>query len=134
MLVIIVGGGQVGSALATKLRNENHEVRVIERRKHVLDKLYNEFPKDVVVEGNGTDPEDLQVANISKADVVCALTGADEVNLVVANIAKFEYGVGKVVARVNSPRNAWLFDAGMGVDCVLNQAEVLANIVTNSLK
>jgi trk system potassium uptake protein TrkA len=62
-----------------------------------------------------------------------AVTGADEVNLVASTIAKFEFGVSRVVARVNNPKNSWLYNIGMGVDVAVNQADLMAHIVIEEM-
>lgn len=62
-----------------------------------------------------------------------AVTGNDEVNLVVSMLAKMEYGVGRVVARVNNPANAWMFDASMGVDVAIDQADLITRSVEEGL-
>ena len=64
--------------------------------------------------------------------LVCA-TGLDETNLTVAMMAKFEYDVPKVVARVNNPKNAWLFNAGMGIDVKINQADIIGHMIADEM-
>ncbi len=133
MKVIIIGGGQVGSYLASLLLSIGHEVRIIEHRENVYKKLEKEVPKEVLVFGNGTDPEVMERAGIASANVVAAVTGADEVNLVVSTLAKMEFGVPRVVARVNNPKNAWLYNSGMGVDVGVNQADLIAHFVVEGM-
>ncbi|MFZ2757145.1 MAG: NAD-binding protein [Atopobiaceae bacterium] len=132
MNIIIVGGGQTGSYLASIL-SSNHDVRLVESRKHILAKLEQDLPKGMVVAGTGSDPATLERAGILKADVVIAVTGDDEVNLVVSMLAKMEYGVNRVVARVNNPKNSWMFNQGMGVDVGINQADIMARFVQEGL-
>jgi trk system potassium uptake protein TrkA len=133
MKVIIIGGGQVGSYLASLLLSKGHKVTIIEHREKVYKKLENELPKEVLIFGNGSDPDFLEKSGIDSADVVAAVTGADEVNLVVSTLAKMEFGVPKVVARVNNPKNAWLFNSGMGVDVGVNQADLIAHFVAEGM-
>lgn len=133
MNVIIVGGGQVGAYIANILLKNNCSVKVVESRDKVIEKLKKDIPLENIVFGNGSDPSVLEAAGIAKADVVAAVTGADETNLVVATIAKFEFDVPRVIARVNNPKNAWLFDAGMGVDVGLNQADLMAHLVVEEI-
>ena len=133
MKVIIIGGGQVGSYLATLLLSNGHEIRVIEHRESVFLKLEKELPHETLVFGNGSDPEVLESVGIASANVVAAVTGADEINLVVSTLAKMEFGVPRVVARVNNPKNAWLFNSGMGVDIGVNQAELMAHFVVEEM-
>lgn len=133
MKVIIIGGGQVGAYVANLLLNNKCSVKVIENRENVLDKLKTALPIDTIVPGNGTDPNILESAGIAEADVVAAVTGADETNLVASTIAKFEFGVPRVIARVNNPKNAWLFNSSMGVDVGLNQADLMAHLVVEEM-
>ncbi|ERL64162.1 potassium channel family protein [Schleiferilactobacillus shenzhenensis] len=133
MRTIIVGGGQVGSYVARILIDAGRDVRVIENREKPLAGLKNELPPDVIVNGDGADPKVLEQAGINDADVVAAVTGADEINLVTATIAKFEFGVDKVIARINNPKNTWLFTAEMGVDVRVSQAYLIANVITDQI-
>jgi len=133
MKVIIIGGGQVGSYLASLLISNGHEIKVIDNREDIVYKLENELPKETIILGSGSDPEVLKQAGIEKADVVAAVSGADEINLVVSTLAKMEFGVPRVVARVNNPRNTWLYNDGMGVDVYVNQAEIMSHLVVEEM-
>ena len=133
MKVIIVGGGQVGSYLASLLISNGHEIKLIEHREKNYNKLVKELPADVLIYGNGSDPVVLEQAGITGADVVAAVSSADEVNLVVSTLAKMEFGVPRVVARVNNPKNAWLYNSGMGVDIGVNQADLMAHFVVEEM-
>lgn len=133
MKVIIIGGGQVGAYIANLLLKNNCSVKVIENREDVLAKLKKDLPLDAIVFGDGTDPNVLESAGIAEADVVAAVTGADETNLVASTIVKFEFAVPRVIARVNNPKNAWLFNSGMGVDVGLNQADFMAHLVVEEI-
>ena len=133
MKVIIIGGGKVGAYIANLLLSNKCSVKVIENRTNVLDKLKKDIPEENIVYGSGTDPNILESAGIKDADVVAAVTGADETNLVASTIVKFEFGVPHVIARVNNPKNAWLFNSGMGVDVGLNQADLMAHLVVEQM-
>ena len=133
MKIIVVGGGQVGSYLASLLTERGHEVKVMEAREPRAEVLRKSLPEDTVIHGNGTDPVTLESAGVRHTDVVAAVTGSDETNLVIATLAKLEYGVRRVVGRVNNPKNAWLFTPVMGVDAALNQADVMAHLVAEEM-
>jgi len=133
MKVIIIGGGQVGAYIAKLLLSNHYIVRVLENRASVLENLLEELPSEVVIAGSGTDLRFLEQAGVSDADVLVAVTGADETNLVASTLAKMEYGVPRVIARVNNPKNTWLFNAGMGVDVAVNQADLLAHLVVSEM-
>lgn len=123
----------MGAYIAKLLLSDNCNVKVIESREKILDKLKKEIPEDLIFYGSGTDPKILESAGIKEADVIAAVTGADETNLVACTIAKFEFGVPRSIARVNNPQNAWLFNSGMGVDVGLNQADLMAHLVVEEM-
>ncbi len=133
MFVIIVGGGKTGSHLAELLLAGGHTVRIIDRRPEVIEKLTAELPAEVVVRGDGADPKVLINTGIRSAHVVAAVTGDDEDNLVVSTIAKFEFRIRRVIARVNNPKNAWLFTPEMGVDVAIDQADLMAKLIAEEM-
>jgi trk system potassium uptake protein TrkA len=129
MKVIIVGGGKVGTSLALLLLEKGYNVKVIEAAREKISRLQQDLQADVVASGNGTDPVVLEAAGILGVDVVAATTGQDETNLVVTNLARFVFNVPRVVARVNNPKNAWMFTPMMGVDVAVNQADLMASLI-----
>lgn len=133
MKVIVVGGGNTGSHLAKLLIGAGHIVRVIEERPAVLEKLGQEISQENIVTGDGSSPVILEKAGIQKAQVLVATTGSDETNLVITSLGKFEFDVPRVIARINNPKNAWLFTAEMGVDVALNQSEILASLTAEEM-
>ena len=76
--VVIVGGGAVGTHLASLLLAGGHQVTVIEVQRDEIPRLQRELSPDAVTVGNGTDPAILEAAGIRQADVVAAVTGTDE--------------------------------------------------------
>ena len=131
--VLIVGGGKVGTYLASLLLGQGYRVRVVEQMRDEIPRLKRDLPAEVVVLGNGTDPNVLEAAGIRQAHVVAATTGEDETNLVVASLARSEFGVPRIIGRVNNPRNAWLFTPAMGVDAALNQADLMAHLIAEEM-
>jgi trk system potassium uptake protein TrkA len=129
MKVIVVGGGKVGTSLALLLLGKGYTVEVIEAQKEKIPQLQKDLPANAVALGNGTDPVVLEAAGILGVDVVAATTGQDETNLVVTNLARFVFNVPRVVARVNNPKNAWMFTPMMGVDVAVNQADLMASLI-----
>ena len=128
MYVIVVGGGNTGSQLAKFLLDAKHNVCVIEERPAVLEKLAAELPQECILTGDGSSPAVLEKADIKSAQVLAAVTGSDENNLVITTLGRFEFGVPRIIARVNNAKNAWLFTPEMGVDVSLNQAEILSRL------
>jgi trk system potassium uptake protein TrkA len=133
MNVMIIGGGKVGTYLASLLLTGGHQVKLIEIRKEEIPHLQNDLSRDVVILGNGTDPNVLESAGIYNAQVVAVATGADEVNLVVTSLARFEFQVPRTIARINNPKNAWMFTPDMGVDVALNQADLMAHLIAEEM-
>lgn len=131
--VIVIGGGKVGSHLASLLIDGGHHVTVVEVRQDQAARLAGSLGTDRVVAGSGTDAAILERAGIRGCHVVAAVTGTDETNLVVASLARFEFGVPRVIARVDDPGNAWMFGSDMGVDVALNQADLLAHLVAEEM-
>jgi trk system potassium uptake protein TrkA len=133
MNVVVVGGGNTGSHLAKILIDASHTVRVIEERSSILEKLGQEVSQENIINGDGSSPVILEKAGIQKAQVLVAATGSDETNLVITSLGKFEFNVPRVIARINNPKNAWLFTADMGVDVSLNQSEILASLTVEEM-
>ena len=133
MKVMIIGGGKVGTYLANYLLSEDHEVRLIELRPEEKPRILLDVPESVLYFGSGTDPDTLEAAGIRKMDVVAAVTGIDEVNLVATSLARFEFMVPRTIARINHPKNAWMFNESMGVDVALNQADLMAALIAEEM-
>jgi len=109
MRTIIVGGGRVGRALATRLENRGENVIIIDKNAEVVESLQKD--DFTARQGNGADTDDLKRAEITEAKTVVAATADDNVNLLVAQLAKTRFGVERVVARVNNPGNVDAFEA-----------------------
>lgn len=133
MFVVIAGGGRTGSQLALLLVSEGHKVRLIENRAELLARLHHELPTETVYEGNPADPAVLEQAGIREAHVIAACTSDDTANLSLCFLAREMFGVPRTIARVNNPRNAWLFDENFHVDVALNQANVFANLIQEEM-
>lgn len=133
MKVIIVGGGQTGLYLTDILKKNKDEVKVIEHRTLQQKFICETFGEETLVAGYGSDPELLEKAGIKDADVVAAVSGIDELNLVVTTLAKKQYNVPRVIGRVNDPKCAWLYTPDMGVDALVNQADIISKIVMEEI-
>ena len=127
MRVVCIGAGQVGRYIGQLLKEHHHDVLLVESRENSIEMAHKmNLP---VLSGDATDPSILDQADLKNADVVLAVTGSDVTNLIVSTLAKYEYGVTKVIGRVNNPLNDWLYTISMGVDQKLNQAERLGKIL-----
>lgn len=129
MFVIIAGGGRTGTQLATLLLKQNHRVRLIENRPEVLARIHRELPTEVIYQGISTDPDVLEGAGIRDAQVLAACTAEDADNLALCYLGRTRYGLIRTIARINNPRNAWLFNKTFHVDVALNQAEIMSNLI-----
>jgi trk system potassium uptake protein TrkA len=133
MFVLIVGGGRTGSQLASLLLSQGHQVRILEGRPEVLHHLHRELPTEVIYEGEATDLNSLENAGIRSAQVVTACSPSDADNLVVCFLARSRYGVPRIIAQINNPSSAWLFDETFHVDVALNQSEILARLIEEEM-
>ncbi len=128
MKVLLVGGGKTGSFLLGAL-SKNNEVVLLEKDASRVGLLRERWPQKDIRHGDGCEPSVLEDAGVKDADVVVAATGDDEDNLVISYLSKYEYGVPMVFAKVNNPRNEWLFNRNWGVDVAVDPAGILASLV-----
>ncbi len=133
MFVLIAGGGRTGTQLASTLLEQDHKVVVVEHRREILDRLHRELPTEVIYEGNATELEVLERAGIRQAQVVAACAALDEDNLVFCYICREHFGIPRTIARINNPRNAWLFDEKFHVDVALNHSAVMASLIQEEM-
>ncbi|MCL4418025.1 MAG: NAD-binding protein [Actinobacteria bacterium] len=128
MNILIVGGGKSGSYVAEKLK-ENNKVTIIESRKEQVEILKEQLVGINIIKGDGCEPFILEKAGISQMDIVAALTGDDEDNLVISFLAKFQNNIPLVFARINNPKNEWLFKSNWGVDVAISASVVITNLM-----
>jgi trk system potassium uptake protein len=133
MRVVVTGGGAIGRHLSFDLAQRGHEVTLVEQNKATVDTLREEMPEVKVLLGDACEPWVLEDAELSGADVVVAATGDDEDNLVTSLLAKQEFGVPRVLARVNHPGNEWLFNEQWGVDQSVSPPHVLTALVEEAV-
>lgn len=117
MYVLIVGGGKVGNSLAAALSQEKYEVALLEKEENFARRSAEELDNVLVIAGDGCDPGKLEDAGINRAQIVTAVTGDDEDNLIICQLARDTFGVPRVIARVNNPRNEITFQK-LGIDTV----------------
>lgn len=133
MFVVIGGGGRTGTQLASLLVAQGHEVHLIEHRRNILARLHRELPTEVIFEGHPTDPLLLEQSGIQRADMLAACADEDANNLAMCFVARTRYNVPRTIARINNPRNAWLFDQKFHVDAAVNQAEIMASLIEEEM-
>jgi trk system potassium uptake protein len=127
MKVVIVGAGKSGLYLAQELKSE-HDVTLIEERFDRADVVASMMPDITVVHGDACETDVLEHAQIGSANLAIAATGDDEDNLVVAMLAK-HFGCEKVFARINHPKNEWLFTKDFGVDVPVSSTSMMLSLV-----
>jgi trk system potassium uptake protein TrkA len=132
MRVVIAGAGAVGSFLAQDLQKNGHEILIIDRNPVTIERLAASNAITGIV-GDSCEVDVLQRAQLELADVVIAATGDDEDNLVVSLLAKQEFAVPRVIARVNHPKNHWLFNDAWGVDVAVSTPHLLSALVEEAV-
>jgi trk system potassium uptake protein TrkA len=132
MRVAIAGAGNVGSFIAGDLHDAGHEVLLIEKDVALVEKLRDTLDVEWLAR-DACEVTSLQEAKLETADVLVAATGDDEDNLVISLLAKQEFAVPRVVARVNHPKNQWLFNEGWGVDVSVSTPHLLTALVEEAV-
>jgi trk system potassium uptake protein len=132
MKVVIVGAGKVGTFIASDLHTNGHEVTVMELDYNLAQRLNSDVEYRVQY-GDACEVNNLQKAGVAEADVMVAATGDDKDNLVVSLLAKTEFAVPRVVARVNHPKNHWLFNEAWGVDVSVSTPQLLTGVVEEAV-
>ncbi len=131
MRVAIAGAGNVGRSIASELLLNGHEVLLIEREPRSVKP--DSVPGADWLLADACELETLVSAAVQTCQVVVAATGDDKVNLVVSLLSKTEFGVDRVVARVNHPKNEWLFNESWGVDVSVSSPRLLAAVVEEAV-
>ncbi len=132
MRVAIAGAGNVGLFLANDLAGAGHEVQIIEESPEVAQRSHAAEGVEWLV-ADACEVNSLRQAGLERCDVVVAATGDDEDNLVISLLAKQEFGVPRVVARVNHPKNEWLFNENWGVDLSVSTPHLISALVEEAV-
>ena len=132
MKVAIAGAGNVGTSIGEDLHAAGHDVLIIEKNPDLVARLRPTIDVEWL-EGDACEVSTLQRAGLADVDVVVAATGDDEDNLVISLLAKQEFAVPRVVARVNHPKNRWLFNETWGVDVSVSTPHLLTALVEEAV-
>ncbi|HWD25061.1 MAG TPA: NAD-binding protein, partial [Acidimicrobiales bacterium] len=132
MKIVIAGAGAVGTFLAEDLSAHGHEVLLIEKSPSALPQFTDKLEIQLLT-ADACEVDILQDAELDRADVVIAATGDDEDNLVISLLAKQEFAVPRVVARVNHPKNHWLFNETWGVDVAVSTPHLISALVEEAV-
>jgi len=131
MKVAVAGAGAVGRSIARELLDSDHQVTLIERNPEHVD--VEDIAEAQWQLGDACELSLLESVHLEDFDVVIAATGDDKVNVVLSLLAKTEFAVPRVVARVNDPRNEWLFTDAWGVDVAVSTPRMLASLVEEAV-
>src|SRR5436190_24153876 len=131
MYVVIVGAGKVGWNLARELIQKRHEVTLIESDPQRYGVVEEELEHSVQY-GDGSELWVLERAGIERADLVIAVTGDDEDNILISQVAREKYGVERVVARCNNPRNLHHFEL-LGVKPAISATDLILRLIEHEV-
>lgn len=131
MRVVIAGAGSVGRSIALELLGHGHEVTLLDNKPSQM-RVALVADADWVL-ADACSPGALADAGVPDCDVMVAATGDDKANLVISLLSKTEFGVGRVVARVNNPKNEWMFTAEWGVDVPVSTPRIMTALVEEAV-
>ncbi|MDI9587781.1 MAG: TrkA family potassium uptake protein, partial [Acidobacteriota bacterium] len=131
MEIVIAGAGSVGRSIARELLLKGHQVTLIDRLPDQM-RVATVAEADWIL-ADACSPEALREASVDTCDVMVAATGDDKSNLVISLLSKTEFGVPRVVARVNNPKNEWMFDSAWGVDVPVSTPRVMTALVEEAV-
>jgi trk system potassium uptake protein TrkA len=131
MRIAIAGAGNVGRAIARELLENGHYVLLLDRDPKAI--KMESVPNAEWLIADACEISSLDKAKLDACQVLVAATGDDKVNLVCSLLAKTEYGVPRVVARVNHPKNEWLFDSSWGVDVAVSTPRIISALVEEAV-
>ena len=131
MKIVIAGAGSVGRSVALELLAHGHDITLIDNMPEKL-RISSVADADWVL-ADACSPDALHDAGVDEADVMVAATGDDKANLVISLLAKTEFAVPRVVARLNNPKNEWLFDQAWGVDVSVSTPRIMTSLVEEAV-
>ena len=131
MRVVIAGAGSVGRSIARELIRNGHTVLLIDRETDT-DRV-SKVPEASWLKADACELSALDEAGLADCDVVVAATGEDKVNLVLSLLAKTEFAVPRTVARVNNPKNEWMFDEAWGVDVAVSTPRLMTALIEEAV-
>jgi trk system potassium uptake protein TrkA len=132
MRVAIAGAGNVGLFIANDLHATGHDVQLIEQNPTVVERAVADEGVEWFI-ADACEVSSLKEAGLERCDVVVAATGDDEDNLVISLLAKQEFAVPRVIARVNHPKNEWMFNENWGVDLSVSTPHLITALVEEAV-
>ena len=131
MRIAIAGAGNVGRAIARDLIKNGHQVILIDRDPKAI--KMDSVPEAEWLMADACEVSALDNAKLDRCQVLVAATGDDKANLVASLLGKTEYGIPRVVARVNHPKNEWMFDSSWGVDVAVSTPQIITALVEEAV-
>ncbi|GIG29943.1 potassium channel family protein [Cellulomonas marina] len=131
MRVVIAGAGSVGRSIARELLGHGHEVTLVDRQPTAM-RVAQVADADWLL-ADACELPTLRQVRADECDVMVAATGDDKANLVISLLAKTEFGVPRTVARVNNPKNEWMFDEAWGVDVAVSTPRIMTSMVEEAV-
>ncbi|GAA2514648.1 potassium channel family protein [Rarobacter incanus] len=131
MKIVVCGAGSVGRSIARELIGNGHEVTLMDRQSSAM--RVAQVPEADWLLADACELSSLNEARVDEADVVVAATGDDKANLVISLLCKTEFGVPRTVARVNNPKNEWMFDAAWGVDVAVSTPRTMTALIEEAV-
>jgi trk system potassium uptake protein TrkA len=131
MYVVVVGAGKVGWNLARELIDKGNELTVVENDRARFATVEEEL-EHAVQYGDGSELWVLERAGIERADLVIAVTGDDEDNILICQVAREKYGVDRVIARCNNPRNLQHFEL-LGVKPAVSATDLILRLIEHEV-
>jgi trk system potassium uptake protein TrkA len=131
MRVIIAGAGSVGQSIARELLGNGHAITLVDRQPTAMRPA--QVPGADWVLGDACEMNTLRKIRTDECDVMVATTGDDKANLVISLLTKTEFGVPRTVARVNNPKNEWMFDEAWGVDVLVSTPRIMTAVIEEAV-
>jgi trk system potassium uptake protein len=129
--VIVVGAGKVGLNLARELIDKGNELTIVENSARRYATVEEELEHRAQY-GDGSELWVLERAGIERADMVIAVTGDDEDNILICQVAREKYGVERVIARCNNPRNLQHFEL-LGVKPAVSATDLILRLIEHEV-
>jgi trk system potassium uptake protein TrkA len=131
MYIVVVGAGKVGWNLARELIGKGNELTVIESDASRFAMVEEEL-EHAVHYGDGSELWVLERAGVARADMVIAVTGDDEDNILICQVAREKYGVERVIARCNNPRNLQHFEL-LGIKPAVSATDLILRLIEHEV-
>jgi trk system potassium uptake protein len=129
--ILVIGAGKVGWNLTRELLAKGHDVTLIESDRERYLAAEQEL-EHLVAYGDASELWVLERAGIAEAELVIAVTGDDEDNVLICQVAKEKYGVERIIARVNNPRNRQHFEL-LGIKPYVSATDLILRLIEHEV-